>query len=819
MKNIRLSLAAWWRDSSYGFRMLRKHPVMTVVAVLSMALGIGPNIAVFSLVNAFLLRPIPVAEPERLASLYTIDVKNPSKLRLSFLNYRDLRENLKREFSDILLHAPASLSMSDGQAPEKLLGAAVTENYFDLLGVRAGRGRTFLPEDQNSAVVILSHRFATRRFGSDAGVVGKTLTLNRRPFEVIGVAPEGFTGTDLGGGPDLWLTLPAYGQISPGITNNLNNRRLLFLNAVGRLQPGVTPQQAQSALTVISGALAQQYPDANEGRAVRLTPLLQARIDPDEKGTYSLISVVLMALVGIVLLIACINVTSLLLVRATARQKEVAIRIALGASRLRLIRQLLSESMVLALMGGLAGLGLSYALERLLWNLRPTGVLTDNLDTGLDRRVLLFTLLITLLSGVVFGLVPALYASRFDVVSMIKGGRQRRSRLGFDFGLQKALVIMQVALCLVSLIGAGLFLKSFGNALTVNTGFRGENLLMLSLDMGIEGYSEEKGRQFYKQLVEGVGALPGVRGAVLARDRPFREPYRRTVFIDGQEASGGKGVLMPANQVGLGYFETVGVPLTQGRDFSLSDDADSPRVSIVNEATARRFWPGENAVGKRIKMFGEPAPREVIGVVQNSNVYSVGEEPQPCVYLSLQQDYAPAVVLFVRTSGDPRAVLPGVQRQAQALDPNVLLFEIQTFDELLGKSLWATRAGAGLLTSLGLLALFLAAVGVFGVMSYLISRRTSEIGLRMALGAQKGDVLKLVFREGILQVIGGIVIGIGAALILTRLVTALLFGVGAFDAETFIAAPLILAAVAAVAILMPARKATKIDPRITLRAD
>lgn len=819
MKNIRLNLAAWWRDSSYGFRMLRKHPVVTVVAILSMALGIGPNVAVFSLVNAFLLRPIPVAQPERLASLYTIDVKNPSKLRLSFLNYRDLKENLKREFSDILLHAPASLSMSDGQAPEKILGAAVTDNYFDLLGVRAGRGRTFLPEDQNSAVVILSHRFATRRFGSDAEVVGKTLTLNRQPFAVIGVAPEGFTGTDLGGGPDLWLTLPAYGQISPGITNNLNNRRLLFLNAIGRLQPGVTPQQAQSALTVLSNTLAQQYPDANDGRTVRLIPLLQARIDPDEKGTYTLVSVVLMALVSIVLLIACINVTSLLLVRATARQKEFAIRIALGAGRLRLIRQLLSESMVLALMGGLAGLGLSYALGRLLWNLRPTGVLTDNLDTGLDRRVLLFTLLITLLSGLIFGLVPALYASRFDVVSMIKGGRQRRSRFGFDFGLQKALVIMQMALCLVSLIGAGLFLKSFGNALTVNTGFKGENLLMLSLDTGIEGYSEEKGKQFYKQLVEGVGALPGIQGAVLARDRPFREPYRRTVFIEGQEASGGKGILMPVNQVGLGYFETVGIPLMQGRAFNLSDDEDGPRVSIINEAMARRFWPGENAVGKRIQMFGEKAPREVVGVVQNSNVYSVGEEPQPCVYLSLLQDYAPAVVLFVRTSHDPRTVVPGVQRQARTLDPNVLLFEIQTFDELLGKSLWATKAGAGLLTSLGLLALFLAAVGVFGVMSYLISRRTSEIGLRMALGAQKGDVLKLVFREGILQVIGGIVIGIGAALILTRLVAGLLFGVGAFDAETFIAAPLILAAVAAVAILMPARKAMRIDPLITLRTD
>jgi predicted permease len=506
-------------------------------------------------------------------------------------------------------------------------------------------------------------------------------------------------------------------------------------------------------------------------------------------------------------------------VRAAARQKEIAIRTALGASRLRLVRQLLSESMVLALLGGLAGLGLSYACKRLLWNMRPVGVLTDNLEVGLDRRVLLFTLLLAMLSGIIFGLVPALYASRLDVVSMLKSARQRRSRLRFDSGLQKGLVIFQVALCLVSLIGAGLFLKSFRNALTVNTGYKGENLLLASLDMGLEGYSPEKGKQFYKQLVEGVGTLPGVKGVVLARDRPFREPYRRTVFIEGQDVAGGKGILMPVNQVGLAYFETVGILLVQGRDFNLSDDEDAPGVSIINEAMARRFWPGQNPVGQRIKMFGEQAPREVIGVVQNSNVYSVGEEPQPCVYLSLVQDYAPSVVLFVRTSNDPRAAISGVQKHARALDPNVLLFDVQTFDELLDKSLWAAKAGAGLLAGLGTLALFLAAVGIFGVMSYLITRRTSEIGVRMALGAQRSDVLKLVFKEGILQVIGGIVIGVAAALILARLVKGLLFGVSAFEVEAFIAAPLVLAAVAAVAILLPARKATRIDPLLTLRSE
>jgi len=814
-----MSFATWFQDIQYGLRMLRNHPVLTAVAVISLAIGIGPNIAIFSVVNTFLLRPIPVERPDQLISLYTIDERNPSKLQLSYLNYQDLKKTLQPVVADISLHASFPLSMNSGDRPEQIRGAAVTNNYFDLLGVKAGHGRTFLPEEKDSAVVVLGYDFWRRRFGSDTNLVGQTLRLNRQPFTIIGVVPQGFTGTELGGGPDLWLPLHAYAQITPGISDRFENRRFLFLDSTARLQNGVSLAQVQSAIAGVSKNLQQEYPNENTGRTVKLIPLLKARVDPDEKGTYFLVSVVLMALVGITLLIACINVASLLLVRAMTREREIAIRVALGASRWRLIRQLLTESMTLAFMGGVIGLALAYFLKDVLWTLRPTGPLTYGLELSLDSRALIFTVIIALLSGLIFGLAPALYASRFDVVSMLKRTVNRRGRLGLQFNPQKILIVIQVALCLGSLIGAGLFLKSFQNAHAIDTGFNPNNMLLASLDMGFEGYDEEKGKQFYKQLVDAIKTLPGVQGAVLARGLPLREPYRRTVFMEGQDGPGGKGTLTATNQVGLGYFKTLGIPLLRGRDFSESDTESTPAVAIINEAMAQRYWPGENAVGRKFKLFGEDTFREIIGVAGNTNLNNIGEQPQPCLYLSLLQDYSTSVNLFVRTQGDPQAMVSAVQNQVRQLDSNLLLFEIQTLNERLDRALWATRAGASLFAALGALALVLAGVGLYGVMSYLSSRRTSEIGLRMALGAQKRDVLKLVFREGGILVISGIVIGMVAAVISMRLVTGLLFGVSSFDPRTFALSTLILVAAAFVAILIPARKATRTDPLIALRTE
>src|SRR5262245_2196557 len=659
-----------WQDIRFGFRILFKSPAFTLVAALSLALGIGANTAVFSVINATLLKPLPVEEPGRLVSFFTTDAKNPGNLPTSHLNFIDYRDQ-NQVFSGLLAYTFAQLNLTRGDTNEPVFSLVVSGNYFDVLGVKAASGRVFLPDEDKTPgahpVVVLSHGLWQRSFGADPNLVGKTISLNRHDFTVVGIVPEGFTGTDLGPGPDRWVPMMMHDQAQPGF-DWYNTRRGLFLNLVGRLKPGVSVEQAQASLKTFASQLAQSYPRDNEGRSAKVIPLLQARIDPDGTGELMLASGVMMAVVALVLLIACANIANLLLARASARRKEIAVRLALGADRARLIRQLLTESLVLSLVGGLVGFLVAFWAKDLLRSVGPFGGGPNAPPIAtLNFRVLGFTLLISLLSGVIFGLAPALQASKPDLVLTLKGETSAPARRAFGFNLRKALVVIQVALSLVSLISAGLFVRSLRNAQAVNPGFGADNILLAGFNLGREGIARPQGVNFQRQLVERAAALPGAQSVTIASNRPFGGGRLRSVFLEGQEPSS-RGVLVQVNQVGLRFFETLGIPLTKGRDFSEQDGENAPQVVIINETMARRFWPDQDPVGKRFKFFGEEFYREVVGVARDTKYNELTEANTPFIYLPLLQNYADAGTLHVRATGDAEQVTAAVSGVVKDLD-------------------------------------------------------------------------------------------------------------------------------------------------------
>jgi putative ABC transport system permease protein len=810
-------------DVRYGARLFRKSPGFTAVAVLSLALGIGANTAIFSLVNAYLLRPLPVAEPERLLSIFTTDADNPGNLDTSHQNFIDYRDK-NDVFSGVLAYSNIPLILNTGDQSERINGQIVSGNYFDVLGVRAAFGRTFLPEEDRTPgthpSVVLGYNFWKRRFNSDPAVVGRVVKLNTHDFNVVGVAPANFTGTDLGTVPDVWVPMMMYKEAAASTAARYNNRRFLFLSLIGRLKPGVSAAQAQQSLGILSSELAREYPTDNEGRGVRLMPLSEARLNPEGDNMVFRASALLMGIVGAVLLIACANVANLLLARSASRRKEISIRLAVGAGRGRLITQLLTESVLLSLIGGVLGLLLANWTKDLLWSLMPPDLGTEGVPVALDSRVLLFTLLLAVVSGLVFGLVPALQASKPELVGALKGTGVSAAQRPSVFNFRRWLVVAEVSLCLVSLVVSTLFVRSLSSARKVDPGFQTENVLLLATDLGLQGYDDARGARFYQQLVERVKGLAGVRQAVVSRNRPFGQGFGRTVFIEGREdMEADKGVLIQTNSVGPEYFKALGIPLVGGRDFGDEDRADAPLTVVVNEAMARRFWPNEGAVGKRLKLFGDKASREVVGVVKDTRFDSLLEDHKPYLYLPLSQNYTPAVTLYVRTAGDPAAVTAAVRREVQSLDSTLPVFDVRTLREQTDRSLWAERATAVLLMLFGVLALALAASGIFGVVSYFVSQRTRDIGIRIALGARWSHVISFVMKEGLLLVGVGILLGAGAALALARLLGSMLFGVSPYDPFAFIAAPLVLIVVAAIASYVPARRATKVDPLYALRAE
>ncbi|PYT09608.1 MAG: hypothetical protein DMF60_02250 [Acidobacteria bacterium] len=810
------------KDARYGLRMLIRSPGFTIVAVLSLALGIGANTAIFSIVSAFLFAPLPVDRPAQLVSIFTTDLKNPGPLPTSHLNFIDYREK-NEAFSDILAYtfAPVNLSGTSGET-KQLFAQVVSGNYFDVLGVKAEHGRTFVPdEDKTPAthpVVVLSYAAWQREFGGDPGIVGRTLSLNRHDFSVVGVAQKDYTGTDIGGRPDMWVPMMMHDTVQPGF-DWYNTRRGLFLSMIGRLKPGVGVSQAQAAMTALGSQLEQEYRKDNEGRSVRLVPLLTARKDPTGDGEVMLTSSALMGIAGVVLLIACANVTNLMLARATKRKREIAIRLAMGASRARLIKQLMTESLILSMAGGAIGFLVAIWSKDLLRSLVPFGFGPNQQDPRLDRRVLIFAFVISIVCGVIFGLIPALQASKPDLVPTLKGEiTMPVGSRGLKFNLRKALVVLQVGLSLFALITAGLFVRSLQKAQAVNPGFNVDNVVLMAFNLGREGYNEAQGRNFHQQVVERIRALPGVAGATVARDRPFGGGFQRSVFIEGQEPPpGGRGVLVQTNNISTGFFETLGIRMLRGRDFAETDSQQAPKVMIINDAMANRFWPDQDPVGKRLKLFGDQDFRQVVGIVADSKYNSLTEPRRPFMYIPLLQEYAPQVNLHVRTSTDPKTMIAALRNEVQQIDPSLSVLNVQTLSERVQNSLGGERTQATLLGSGGVLALLLAAVGLYGVMSYSVAQRTREIGIRMALGAGRRNVMGLVLKQGLTLVTAGIVLGLGAAFAVTRLLASLLFGVSALDPITFAGTSALLIVVAVAASYVPARRATKVDPIIALR--
>jgi predicted permease len=817
-------------DLRYAARLLLKSPVFTLAAVASLGLGVGANTTIFSLVNEVLLNPLPVHEPSRLVSLYTTDAKNRARFQgfmtISYPNFRDYREQAGHVFSGVAGSLFVPLSLTSGGEPEQVFGELVTGNYFDVLGVRASVGSTFsftAAEDEQLGahpVVVMSDGLWKRRFGANPSIVGGTVELNRRRFTVLGVAPPRFRGVNAVGGPAFWLPVSNHKQLLTGFAaENFDDRRALLVNVVARLKPEVTARQADSALSTIAAGLEKAHPKENDSRGATLAPL--TGFNPEFRRDVSLAGAVLMGVVALVLLIACANVANLLLARAAGRRREIAIRISLGASRGRLIRQLLTESALLGLLAGGAGLLIARLSQDVLWSMRPPFLNADALDLRLSPTVLAFTVLVSLFTALLFGLVPALQLSRPQLADHLKDRTNRPSGYGRLFALRNVLVMAQVALSLVTLVGAGLFLRSLHNAQRTDPGFETRHLLLLSFDAGAEGYTGESAAAFQRTVLDRVRALPAVKGAVLASSGLLDGGgFLRTVFPEGVDQNDRRnGRLTPLNQVGPGYFETLGIPIVRGRGFSEGDRAGAPMVAVVNETMARRLWPDQEALGKRFRCFGEDWIIEVVGVARDAKYFTIGEDAQPFFYLSLFQHPSAAVTLHARTAGDPAAALGTVRGQVQSLDARMPITNVLTIRQLFDQALWAPRMSASLLGAFGALALVLAAIGVHGVVSYSVAERTQEFGIRMALGARPVDMLRLVMRQTLLTASIGAAVALLVAYAATRGLGNLLIGVRTGDPVTFGTTVAVILMVALAASAWPAWRASRINPLVALRYD
>ncbi|HVT16779.1 MAG TPA: ABC transporter permease [Thermoanaerobaculia bacterium] len=811
-------------DLRFAVRMLLKRPGFTVVAVLSLGLGIGANSTIFSLVNAILWRMPAVADPARVVALYTQDKLNPGLglAPTSHLNWKDYREQA-RSFSGILGYdwTGMSVAVSSGEA-SLVVGQLVSENYFDLLGVRAAHGRTFTLEEGSKPgghpVAVLSYQFWQQRMGGDAAAVGRTIRINGGPFTVVGVAPESFTGIESGVRPELWVPMAMNRQIRRDAEFNwYDQRRGLFVFALGRLRPGVTLSAAQAEITSLARHLEREYLNDNKGRTIVLKPLGQATVPPPVRAGAESASLLLASIVGLVLLIACANVANLLLARASARRREIAIRLAQGARRGRLLRQLLTESLVLALLGGACGLLLMVWARRALLaflTTLPFGA-TVSLDLGIDGRVLAFTLGISLATGFVFGLVPALQSSRPELVGDLKNQTAAGRRGGRGMGLRGALVAGQVGLSLLALVAAGLFVRSLAAAQKIDPGFDTRRLLVMSFDAGLYGLDKAHGEQLFEAVRQRVRALPGVEAMALAQAGPLQGAPLRSVFLEGREDQS-NGVFVTVDPVDPDFFRTVGVPIVAGRGFTTADRAGSLPVVVVNRTMAEKFWPRQDPIGKRFHFHSKPMV-EVVGVARDAKYNSVAEDPVPYVYQPLAQEYVSGVTLVVRTGGDPGALLPSAERQVRELAPGMPLVAAGTMESQLAASLWPPRFAASLLALFGVLALALSTVGLYGVMSFSVAQRSRDIGIRMALGAQRRTVLRMVLAQGMTLVAIGLAGGLGLAFAVSRLARSLLIGISPTDPIAFVVTPVLLAAVAFVSTYAPARRATDVDPVVVLR--
>jgi len=819
-----------WQDLRFGARMLRKQRGFTFIAALTLALGIGVNTAIFSAVSSLLLRPSPYAQPEKLAIVFTGAKQQPRVYDdFSYLNYLDYRDR-NLSFSGLIAYRMTSAAISNTSGgsddrAEVVWGETVSGNYFDVLGAPPALGRGFRLEEDRTPnthpVVVLGHSLWLRRFNADPSIVGRSVYLNGHPFTVIGVAPERFTGTKFALRMEFWVPLMMRARM------NINDawrtdRSRQSLGLMGRLKPDVTIAQAEADLSLIAQELEKSYPQANEGRKVQVVTEREGRVN-EAFPVMRLSSLLALGAVGLVLLIACVNVANLLLARGAARSREIGVRLSLGAGRGRIMRQLLTESLLLSLLGGALGLLLAYWSADLLNATIPPMPYVVDLNFAPDRLTLFWATGVSLLTSVIFGLSPALSASRVDLVAVVKSSGDSGSAAR-RMGPRNLLIVAQLAVSVVVLVCAGLFLRSLRNSQAADVGFNVENLVSMQLDPELLGYNAEEGKRFYAELARRVATLPGVSSATVAHILPLGDNGWSTgpLIKEGEAPpSPNQGLYVHYSSIGVRYFETMGTRLLLGRDFTEHDGADAPQVVIVNLELARRLYGGaENAIGKRFLLADSShAPFEIVGVAADGKYRNIYEDPRPYMFLPHQQFYISQATLTARaqSSGALQAVAEGMRREAQRLDPRLPAFDLKTAEQHMSWAYWGPKLGAGLSLVSGLLALALATMGLYGVMSYAVSCRKKEVGVRMALGAQQRDVLRLILRQGMALVVVGLACGLVAALALGRVLTGLLLGVGGSDPLVFVGVVALLALTALIACLIPARRATQVDPLVALR--
>ncbi|HEV2224533.1 MAG TPA: ABC transporter permease [Candidatus Acidoferrales bacterium] len=837
------------QDLRFTFRMLCKSLGFTAVAVLTLALGIGANTAIFSLINAVLLQPLPgIANPKQLASLFRMQKNDPFGVN-GYPDYVDYRDR-NRSFSGLAAHAAVWMNLGTG-SPERIIGDIVTGNYFPVLGVQPALGRLIVLDDDTkrdaNAVVVLSYSLWERKFGSSRAILGRKITLNGYPFIVIGVAPPRFTGVLAALRTDVWVPMSMLHEGMPSSRGQhyFEERAWGWMRIFGRLKPGVSFEQAQTDMRVIARQLALAYPITNTGHTVALE--CGVGIDPDDRASLTGFLGLLFAAVGLLLVIACANIAGLLLVRATGRRREISVRLALGATRGRLIRQLVTEGLFMSFVSGALGLILAPWIIRIsVHYAQPTSVIRDS-NVSPDARVLAFTLLVSILAGVAFTVLPALRSSSPDILTSLKEGAPRSSRN--QSLLQRLLAAAQVGASFVLLIAAGLLFHNMYKILNSNPGFDTTNIFMASINLTMQGYENGKdssvgtfrntdgeavngkrGDVFYHQLLERLTRLPQVSSASLSTSIPPNPwPGGASVFHPGEEPPQNllkgqwfqRGLHVNIVNVSPYYFQTLGIPLMQGRDFDLGDDETTPGKAIVSRNLAERMWPGENAIGKRISwptVEGPSRPRlEVVGVAADCKYLSLTEPPPLIMYVPLFQNYSGRVTIALHTTLPPAAASAELRSAVAALDKTLPVFETKTMQDYVGFSVWQQKIASSLIGAFGLLAVFLAALGLYGVLAHSVSQRTHEIGIRMALGAQKGDILWMVIREGLLLAGAGVIIGMGGALALTRFLRALLFEITPTDPAALTGVALLLALVALLACYIPARRAMRVDPMVALR--
>jgi predicted permease len=806
-------------DIRYALRTLAKAPGFAVVAVLTLALGIGANTAIFSVVNTLLWRPLPAAHPEELVVLAAHARQSDFWGDYSYVDYRDF--SAADVFAGVIAYYPIPLSVSLAGANERASAEIVSGNYFTMLGVRPAVGRGFGPDvdTTRAPVVVISDALWRHRFGGSQDVVGQPLRANGQTYTIVGVAPPEFHGVYYPGfRPDMWIPASLFDQVVPGVPGRLATRGATTFRQMGRLKPGVSVAAAQAAVASIGRRLETDFPQVNGGVSAALFAERDARPEPGMGQGFAMANKLFLLAVGLVLLIACANVASLILARATGRHREVGIRLALGGSRARLVRQLLTESLVLAALGGAGGVMLAVWITGALGAaLRLPTDFPFVFEFAVDYHVLLYAFGVSLATGLLFGLAPALQASGGSLVGALKvdgitAGGTHRSRL------RAAMVTGQIALSFVLLVGAGLTVRTLRAVKTVQPGFDPHGGLLVSFAPGLQQYTRSQADRLYANVLQRVRQIPGVAAASLAQFVPLEfSGSGGAVLIDGRDNPPG-GEVLGWSVVTPGYLATMRTALVDGRDFAAADDSAAQPVVIVNRTAAQRFWPGASAIGRTLRFTAAGPAVTVVGVTEDGKYRNLTETPRPYLFLPLAQNYRGSVTLVVRTGGNPMDLVPPVRQAFAVLDPEMPLFDVKTLEGLIvGRALLGPRIAAQMAGVLGLLALALTVVGLYGVVAYAASRRAREFGIRMALGARPADVLALVLRQGVRLVAIGVGAGAVAALGVSRALRSLLFGVGTTDPLTYGAAVAVLTAVALAAAYLPARRATKVDPMVALR--